>query len=233
MQLFDDYRTHNLKDRIAGRWFIKNRTPFKVGFETIGRSMALSLRVLLRKNIGIESFSFWMAFWGLIWIRLCLVINAHEPESKEGANQLFNPLMFTDLGTGFLNVFSWFYIGSMIWFVYRTEFPSRNKPFVNVLSGGESVPLNPIINSENWYQKKAFVQSVIAPVLGLMLGYILLKLQQIGIGYYFLVSSIALLIDEVNHHRADIRYERIIKSKLFEAKRRRGQLGYDDFDNII
>ena len=233
MELFDDYRTKMLRDRVAGRWVVKNRTPGKVRVETIGRSLAFTLRILLRKNIGTETFTFWNVLWGFLWIRLCNVINNYEPESKEALTHLLNPLMFSDVGTSFLSVFSFFFLVSIGWYYYRAQFPTNNRPFTDVISRGKSVPLKSVINQKKWFQRKGFVQSAIAPVLGLILGYALLNIQTtIGVGFFFFVSSIALLIDEVNYHSANFRLMKIRKAKIIRGKRERDNFDIDDFEEF-
>ena len=232
MNTFDDYRTQNLKDRMAGRWFTTKRTRNKIILETLCRSIALSLRVLLRKDIGVESFSFWMIIWSFLWIRLCLVINAFEAESNDLFYNFVNPFIFSSFSTGFLNVFSFFFLSSVLWFYFRTEFPMNTTPMPDVLSRGESVPLQPVIKKDNWFfRRKAFVQTTIASVLCLIFGAILIQFEQtIGVGLYFLTSSVILFIDEFNYHRADIRYTRIIKSKLLRAKRKQAEQNFNDFN---
>lgn len=235
MQTFDDYRTNKLKDRMAGRWFTTNRTRSKIIVETFCRSVALSLRVLLRKDIGVESFSFFMIVWGFFWIRLCLVINAFEAEANDVFYNFVNPFIFSSFGTGFLNVFSFIFLASISWYYFRTEFPMKSDPMPDVLSRGESVPLKPVIKKESgFFRKKAFVQTAIASIICLIFGVVLMQFERtIGAGLYFTISSITLFFDELNYHRADIRYTRIIKSKILRAKRKQAEQNFNDFNEYL
>lgn len=222
MQLYDDYRTDKLKDKMAGRWFVGKRTSTKVYIETIGRSMALTMRVLLRKNIGIESFSFWMVVWGFLYIRLCIFFQTYVPDSDKNLDSFFSPFLFNDFGAFMLNVFSFLFLGIVIYHVVDTEILRKNSSKTDVLNRGESVPLHPLIDNENWFfRKEGFVQSLVASLIGCAFGYILTYFDSTyGIGIYFMGGSIALFIDESNYHRARVRFERIVNSKTHRAQKK-------------
>lgn len=232
METFDDFRTKTLKDRMAGRWFVTNRTRMKVIIETLGRSMAMTFRVLLRKDIGVETFSFWMVLWGICWIRLCMSINAATDETVGFLDNFTNPAAFSNFGTAFLNLFSYFFLIAVIWYNINTEFPTKDTPPPNVLDRGQSVVLKPLIDEEkSFLRKEGFVQAAIAPALGLLLGLLFIRFEQTyGVGLYFTISSIALLIDEVNYHRAVIRYRRIIHGYGDKARKQHQKNRYGTYN---
>lgn len=216
---FDDYRTIRLKNRIAGWWFTENRTFWKIVIETIGRSMAFSLRVLLRKRIGIETFNFSMVVTGFIGIRICYSISAYQASQAEFSQYLFRPISFVSFETAFLGFFGLFYLFACGWYVIATEF-NLGKGFHNVLVRGKSNLLEFIIDEEkSFVQSESFVQAAIAPVLGFTLGFVMLKMDVlIGTSCYLLFASLILFIDEFLYHRAKIRLRRIMGANEELAK---------------
>ena len=231
-QSYADNRSVSLQDRINGRWFPKNRTKSKIVFETLGRSMGLTLRVVLRKDIGTETFSFWMVLWGFIWLRFCLVIETAKAGSESYISDFINPLAFSGFGVSVLHVLSVVFLITICINIYNTEFPKRNS-IPDVLSRGESVPLAPLINDEkSFLQKVGFVQAVIAPGICFLIGLFFWFTEfSLGLAVYFLFSSIALMICEANYHRADIRYNRIIGGKELHARRRHKRRKRDNYDS--
>lgn len=224
MELFDDYRTKKLKNRIAGRWFPEKRSLVRVLIETIGRSMAMTLRVLLRKEIGIESYNFWMVLCGLLWLRMCVALSAHYARDMKLLEYLINPLAFTDVATGIINVFSLLFLLACIWYFLKTEFGSQAN--LNVDSRGESTLLAFLIHEDApILLRKSFVQAVIAPLIGLLVGFVCSYFPATyGTAILLFGSSTALLIDEINYHRAMIRLRRIIISKENKARNQMAEL---------
>lgn len=233
MFTFDDYKTNMLKDRMAGRWFATDRTSSKIWIETIGKGIALSLRTLLRKNIGVETFSFWNSCWAFLWIRICLVLNIFISSEFFDFTYFINPLLFSNLGTGLLNVFSLVLLASIFWYSFRPELPASHTGFVDVLNRGESMILRPLIKKDEWFfQKEGFVQSTIAPGLCFIMGGSFIFFSStIGLGLFFMISSTALFIDEINYHRAGSRYDRIVRSKIFRTKQKYAGHDYDRFED--
>lgn len=224
MELFDDYRTKRLKNRIAGRWFPANRSRFNRLFETIGRSLAMTIRVLLRKKIGVETYNLWMVITGILWIRLCLSIGAHIGAEASWTTAFISLFPFYSVGTGILTVFNYLFLLACLYYVLRTEF--GNQEGLNVDDRGQSNLLEFLIHEDApILLRKAFVQAVIAPMLGLLISCILLWFQfAAGLQIFLIGSSLALLIDEINYHRALIRLRRILVSKQVKARDQMEQL---------
>lgn len=213
MELFDDYRTKRLKNRIAGQWFPANRSARKRIIEAIGRGLAMTLRIMIRKNIGVESYTFWMVISGVLWIRLSLSIGAAIMGEAPWIEVISNPLPFYSIGTGILTVQSYLFSILCLWIFLRTELGEQIN--IRVDNRGESTLLNFLIQEDaHILLRKAFVQAVIAPVLGLIIATTLFLLETaVGLQIYLIGSSLALLIDEINYHRALIRLRRILVSK--------------------
>lgn len=218
MELFDDYRTKRLKNRIAGQWFPERRSQRKRIIEIIGRGLAMTIRIMLRKGIGIESYTFWMVISGVLWIRLSMSIGAAFMSESNWIEAFLDPLAFYSMGTGILTVLGYVFSILCLRIFIKTEFGEQKG--IRVDDRGESNLLDFLIH-ENAHilLRKGFVQAVIAPTLGLVIATILILLETaIGLQIYLMGSSLALLIDEVNYHRALIRLRRIFVSKKETSK---------------
>jgi hypothetical protein len=218
MDSYQDHRSQALNNRIAGWWFTNNRTKAKKRIELVGRGIAFTMRVILLKSIGTETFTFGMFMVGLLWMRLCTCISIPEGVVENRIYQVFNPFAFHGWETGLLNLASLFFLGACIWYVVRTEF-FRDTP--DVLEHGETNLLKPLVKEDGTvFTTDSFVQSTISPLIGLAIGLVIWRSDVwFGMSLYLSVSSVALLIDEVNYHRAVIRRWRLEMANRRRAKK--------------
>ena len=222
---FFDYRNLKLNNRVAGLWFTENRTVFKKIIETIGKSFALTMRVALRRNIGTETFSFWMVAGGFLLVRLFTSISASMLTEANALCHFFDFLAFQNIETGALNLFSVFFLMACIWYVYKTEIyhPSSEGEPPDVLDRGKSTLFNPVIDDDkSVLRTESFVQSMIAPALFLGIGVCLwyFGIALIG-GIYLTTCSTFLMIDETLYHRASVRQFRLMMANENRLKKKR------------
>ena len=224
---FLDHRNLTLNNRVAGLWFTENRTTFKKVIETTGKSLALTMRVILRRNIGTETFNFWMVSCGFLLIRLSTSISASFRTEANVFGHFFNFLAFHGVETGALNVFSVFFLLACTWYVIRTEIyhPSSENEPPDVLERGKSTLFKPVIDDDkSVLRTEGFVQSMIAPTLLLGIG---ICLWHFGIalvgGVYLTASSFFLMVDETLYHRASVRQFRLMMANENRLKKKRAK----------
>lgn len=236
-QSSNDHRTQELNDRIAGWWFTGNRTKTKKNIELFGRSMALTLRVLLLKKIGTETYSFLMVVVGFLLLRLFSCISLYISGEENPFSNFFNPFTFQTVEASSLDLFSIFFVGACAWYVVWTEFyrPTSERQIPNVLEHGEANILKPLVDEDkSIFTTESFVQSVIAPTLLLGVG---LGLRWFdtwpSISLYLCLGSAALFIDEANYHRAVIldwrrKVAGEMRAKKIAEKHKRWREGHRD-----
>jgi len=219
MESYSNFKVESLKNRLAGRWFNDYRGSFLVLFEVLGRSMAMTMRVLLRKDIGVESYSITNIIVGFMWIRLCVSLSAAIPENIRAFDNVFNPLAFDDVATGMLNVFGFIYLLATIWIFIRTELTPIGE--VDVNSKGETNLFQSVLQKEkSVFLREGFVQAGIVPFICFSIGLVCWQFDEsFGIGLFLTVSSVALSADEINFHRAAIRLRRIYLSNEKKARK--------------
>jgi hypothetical protein len=238
-QSLNDHRTQELNDRMAGRWFTQNRTRTKKNIELFGRSMALTFRILLLKQIGTETYSFKMVVVGFLLLRLFSYASLYVPGAENPFSNFYNPFSFQSVEASLLDMFSVFFVVACGWYVARTEFyrPTSERQIPNVLEHGEANILKPLVNEDkSIFTTESFVQSVIAPILLLGVG---LGLRWFGVwpstSLYLCIGSAALFYDEANHYRAVILTWRRkvageIRAKKMASKHEKWRQGHQDED---
>ena len=219
MEQYSNFKIEALKNRLAGRYFNKYRNSFFVMIEILGRSLSMTMRVLLRKDIGVESYNITNVIVGFLWIRLCVSLSAAMPENVRAFDNVFNPLAFNDVATGMLNVFGFIYLLATIWFFIKTELAPIGE--VDVNSKGDTNLFQIILQKEkSVFLREGFVQAVIVPFVCLAFGLVCLQFDQsFGIGLFLIPSSVALSADEINFHRAAVRLRRLYLSNEKKARK--------------
>lgn len=206
MQSLIDHKKLHLNNRVAGWWFTSNRTTCKKAIEILGKSFSLTLRVVLRRNIGTETFSFWMVVLGFLLIRLFTSISASMSTGANVFGHYFDFMSFQNIETGVLNLFSVFFLVACIWYVIRTEIyhPSSKSEPPDVLERGRPTLFKPVIDDDkSVFRTEGFVQSMIAPALFLGIGVCLWHFDVAHVsGIYLSIGSIFLMIDETLYYRA-------------------------------
>jgi hypothetical protein len=219
MEQYSNFKIEALKNNLAGRYFNKWRNSFFVMLEILGRSLSMTMRVLLRKDIGVESYNITNVIVGFLWIRLCVSLSAAIPEDIRAFDNVFNPLAFNDVATGMLNVFGYIYLLATIWIFIRTELAPIGE--VDVNSNGATNLFQMVIQKEkSVFLREGFVQAGIVPSICFLIGLVCWQFNQsFGIGLFLTISSVALSIDEIVFHRAAIRLRRIYLSNEKKARK--------------
>ncbi len=230
MYSLSELRNKQIENQLAGGWFTAERTPTLIAIELVGKSIAFSLRVLHRKKVGTESFTFWIAGLGFLWIRIFVCSAIPSTSDKTPYDNLWNLLAFHNLETAILNLWCIAFLVSCAVHLVRNELfsPTFKWGQKDVFERGETIiPFRKKVRrKKSILENDGIVQTILIPSFFAAIGLALWFCDVCGSTIIYLwVSSFALFIDEALYHRAIVRKKRGIDSHKHRAERYRGIFG--------
>ncbi len=224
MNSYSELRKIDIINRINGWWFTQFRNKNTIFIETVGRGMALTLRALSRKKVGSETFNIWVTVAGFLWIRLCTSMGVTAATGEGMLDNIFNLTAFTGVQASILNVLSWLFVMASIWHATRSGLRpnSKKSETPNVLDRGKYPLLDKLVKEDkSFFSSKLFLYAILIPsiLIGIGAGMMYFGIYRI-VALYLLGSSLALLIDELNHQIAVIRYFRLELANYAQSEQR-------------
>ena len=217
----EDSKKKKLADRKARRWFPGNRNPYLKYLEILGRSVALTIRVIMRVGVGVSTFNLTMIFVGFIWLRIFVFISV---PASEVPWRLINPFVFDSVESAILSIYSYIFLFICIGIFVHTErlgLTGDKDDEMDVKNPGESSLLGHLIDEEKLFSKKTIIQAGLEPLFVFSVGWLLVIFGPTKtIGLYLFFSSFFYFYDEWNYHRSNVLDERIKKSDLKRGKKK-------------
>ncbi|MCB0212442.1 MAG: hypothetical protein KDJ52_24075 [Anaerolineae bacterium] len=213
----EDEKKKRLRERESGAYFPGTKNKTLQDIELIGHGIALPVRMALRKNVGTQTYNWWIVLVGFLWMRIWVMLSLAFAGNGY-AWPFINPKIMEPLEAMLLNGLSYVFLLNSIYLSLRTErgylktdVPKEER--INTKSWGQSRFFLPNEEGtersnmpeiyEDLARKEWFHEAVKEPLLVLIPGLVFVFFTYMKVwGWFLVIGAVIFFLEEANRHRA-------------------------------